>query len=52
VAALPPDLDATIITHSPTTATALASHPRVNVFMLGGPTVQQLHDQEVTIIQA
>jgi len=36
VAALPPDLDATIITHSASTATALASHPTVNVFILGG----------------
>jgi DeoR/GlpR family transcriptional regulator of sugar metabolism len=36
VAALPPDLDATIITHSSSTASALASHPTVNVFVLGG----------------
>jgi DeoR/GlpR family transcriptional regulator of sugar metabolism/transposase len=43
VAALPADLEATIITHSGTVATALASHPRVNVLMLGG----QLHKQSV-----
>jgi DeoR/GlpR family transcriptional regulator of sugar metabolism len=36
VAALRPDLDATIITHSPTTAAALADHPTVDVFVLGG----------------
>jgi DeoR/GlpR family transcriptional regulator of sugar metabolism len=36
VAALPADLDATIITHSASTATALANHPTVNVFILGG----------------
>jgi DeoR/GlpR family transcriptional regulator of sugar metabolism len=36
VAALPPDLEATIITHSSSTASALASHPTVNVFVLGG----------------
>jgi DeoR/GlpR family transcriptional regulator of sugar metabolism len=44
VAALRPDLDATIITHSATTAAALADHPRVKVFMLGG----QLHKQAVS----
>ncbi|HEX6523872.1 MAG TPA: DeoR/GlpR family DNA-binding transcription regulator [Streptosporangiaceae bacterium] len=36
VAALRPDLDATFITHSASTAAALADHPRVNVFVLGG----------------
>lgn len=36
VAALPPDLDVTIITHSASTAATLANHPRVDVFMLGG----------------
>jgi DeoR/GlpR family transcriptional regulator of sugar metabolism len=36
VAALRPDLAATIITHSPTTASALANHPTVDVFILGG----------------
>lgn len=36
VAALRPDLDATIITHSPATAAALADHPSVDVFILGG----------------
>ena len=44
VAALPRDLDATIITHSVTTAAALADHPKVNVFVLGGP----LHKQSVS----
>jgi DeoR/GlpR family transcriptional regulator of sugar metabolism len=34
--ALRPDLAATIITHSPTTAAALAEHPTVDVFILGG----------------
>jgi DeoR/GlpR family transcriptional regulator of sugar metabolism len=36
VAALPPDLHARFITHSATTAAALAEHPRVSVFILGG----------------
>ena len=36
VEALRPDLNATIITHSPTTAAALMSHPTVKVFILGG----------------
>jgi len=36
VAALPADLDATIITHSASTASALANHPTVSVFILGG----------------
>jgi DeoR/GlpR family transcriptional regulator of sugar metabolism len=40
-AALPSDLDATIVTHSPTTAAALVDHPTVDVFILGG----QLHKQ-------
>ncbi|MER6504178.1 DeoR/GlpR family DNA-binding transcription regulator [Streptomyces sp. NPDC001455] len=34
--ALPPDLDCTVITHSPTIATALLDHPRAEVFLLGG----------------
>lgn len=34
--ALPPDLDGTVITHSPTIASALVEHPRVEVFLLGG----------------
>jgi DeoR/GlpR family transcriptional regulator of sugar metabolism len=34
--ALRPDLAATIITHSPTTATALIEHPTVDVIILGG----------------
>jgi DeoR/GlpR family transcriptional regulator of sugar metabolism len=34
--ALRPDLNATIITQSPTTAAALLSHPTVKVFILGG----------------
>ena len=36
VKALRPDLSATIITHSPSTAAALAEHPSVDVFILGG----------------
>ncbi len=35
-AALPPDLTATVITHSPTVAAALVDHPTVEVFVLGG----------------
>jgi DeoR/GlpR family transcriptional regulator of sugar metabolism len=41
VAALRPDLDATIITHSATTVAALASHPRVKIIMLGGQIQKQ-----------
>jgi DeoR/GlpR family transcriptional regulator of sugar metabolism len=33
---LPPDLHATIVTHSPTVAVALAKHPHVEIIMLGG----------------
>jgi DeoR/GlpR family transcriptional regulator of sugar metabolism len=40
-AALRPDLDATIITPSATTAAALAGHPRVKIFMLGGQIYKQ-----------
>ncbi len=36
VRALPRDLDATVITHSPTVAAALIDHARVEVFLLGG----------------
>ena len=36
VAALPPDLQATVVTHSPTVATALADHPGIEVQILGG----------------
>ena len=36
IKALRPDLSATIITHSPSTAAALAEHPSVDVFILGG----------------
>jgi DeoR/GlpR family transcriptional regulator of sugar metabolism len=36
VAALPPDLRATIVTHSPTIAIALADHPGIEVQLLGG----------------
>lgn len=36
VRALPPDLDATIVTHSPGVAAALVEHPRVEVVVLGG----------------
>jgi DeoR/GlpR family transcriptional regulator of sugar metabolism/transposase len=42
--ALSPELEATIITHSATTAAALAAHPRVNIFLLGG----QLRKQSVS----
>jgi DeoR/GlpR family transcriptional regulator of sugar metabolism len=35
-AALPPDLSATVITHSPTVAAALVDHPTVDVYVLGG----------------
>ena len=35
-AALPPDLAATVITHSPTVAAALVDHPTVDVYVLGG----------------
>jgi DeoR/GlpR family transcriptional regulator of sugar metabolism len=34
--ALPPDLRATVVTHSPTVAAALAEHPSVEVLVLGG----------------
>jgi DeoR/GlpR family transcriptional regulator of sugar metabolism/transposase len=44
VAALPPDLDARIITHSASTAVALANHPTVTGFLLGG----ELHKQSVS----
>ena len=33
---LPPDLQATIVTHSPTIAAALAEHPTVEVVIIGG----------------
>ncbi|MEV4561627.1 DeoR/GlpR family DNA-binding transcription regulator [Kitasatospora sp. NPDC049285] len=33
---LPPDLACTVITHSPTVATALLDHPLAEVFLLGG----------------
>jgi DeoR/GlpR family transcriptional regulator of sugar metabolism len=48
VAALRPDLDARIITHSATTAAALADHPRVDVFILGG----RLHKRSVSALGA
>ena len=35
-AALPPDLRATVVTHSPTVAAALVEHPTVDVYVLGG----------------
>ena len=35
-AALPRDLDATVVTHSPTVAAALVDHPTVEVYVLGG----------------
>ncbi|MFJ7214240.1 DeoR/GlpR family DNA-binding transcription regulator [Amycolatopsis sp. NPDC098790] len=34
--ALPRDLEATIVTHSPTVAVALLDHPGIDVFLLGG----------------
>ncbi len=33
---LPPDLQATVVTNSPTIAVALAEHPQIEVIMLGG----------------
>ncbi len=33
---LPADLRATVVTHSPTVAVALAGHPEVEIFLLGG----------------
>ncbi len=33
---LPLDLDATVVTHSPTTALALAEHPTIEVVIIGG----------------
>ncbi|GAB2744479.1 DeoR/GlpR family DNA-binding transcription regulator [Arthrobacter bambusae] len=36
VHALPAELDCTVITHSPTIASALVEHPLVEVFLLGG----------------
>jgi DeoR/GlpR family transcriptional regulator of sugar metabolism len=33
---LPPDLQATVVTHSPSVAVALADHPGVEVVMIGG----------------
>jgi DeoR/GlpR family transcriptional regulator of sugar metabolism len=33
---LPPDLQATVVTHSPTIAVALAEHPTVEVVIIGG----------------
>jgi DeoR/GlpR family transcriptional regulator of sugar metabolism len=33
---LPPDLRATVVTHSPTVAAALVDHPTVAVYVLGG----------------
>ena len=34
--ALPPGLEATVVTHSPTVAAALVDHPTVEVYVLGG----------------
>ena len=34
--ALPADLRATVVTHSPTVAVALAEHPEVEIYLLGG----------------
>ncbi|RJK96451.1 DeoR/GlpR family DNA-binding transcription regulator [Vallicoccus soli] len=36
VRALAPDLEATVVTHSPVVAAALVEHPRVDVLVLGG----------------
>jgi DeoR/GlpR family transcriptional regulator of sugar metabolism len=36
VRALPHDLSATVITHSPTIAAALIDHPHIEIFLLGG----------------
>ncbi|MBG0818013.1 DeoR/GlpR family DNA-binding transcription regulator [Planomonospora sp. ID82291] len=36
VHALPPDLGATVVTHSPTVASALAGHRDVEVYLIGG----------------
>ncbi len=36
VRSLPPWLDATVITHSPTIAVALVDHPRIEVLLIGG----------------
>jgi DeoR/GlpR family transcriptional regulator of sugar metabolism len=33
---LPPDLEATVVTHSPTIAAALVDHPTVEILLLGG----------------
>lgn len=33
---LPPDLRATLVTHSPNIAVALAAHPRIEIIVLGG----------------
>ena len=48
VGALRPDLSARIITHSATTAVALADHQGVDVFMLGG----RLHKRSVSALGA
>jgi DeoR/GlpR family transcriptional regulator of sugar metabolism len=34
--ALPRDLHATVVTHSPTVAVALADHPEIEIYLLGG----------------
>jgi len=36
VHALPADLRATVVTHSPTVASALVDHPDVEVYLIGG----------------
>ncbi|GAA1437787.1 DeoR/GlpR family DNA-binding transcription regulator [Microlunatus lacustris] len=36
VHALPPEIDCTIITHSPTIAAALVGHPSIEVYVIGG----------------
>jgi DeoR/GlpR family transcriptional regulator of sugar metabolism len=34
--ALPPDLEATVVTHSPTVAATLIAHPRIELYLIGG----------------
>ena len=34
--ALPRDLEATVVTHSPTVAAALVDHPRIDLYLIGG----------------
>ena len=45
---LPPDLRATVITHSPPIALALAEHPEIEVIMIGG----KLYKHELVTVGA